>query len=141
MPGTTPVPQCTLIMTSGKRCGGVAMRGKRFCYHHTGSHRQRSRERILGERLDRLGVKMDAMDTAELLCFLYQKLGTMTKTCLRFPEVGYTLTYALDRLGEVTSLEATLRLFLTQNQQFAARAQASRNDSSNLQRRSLESVI
>jgi len=141
MPACKPVPQCTLIMPSGKRCGGVAMRGKRFCYHHTGNQRQLTRERIMCERLDRIGARMDAMDTAELLCFLHQKLGTMTKTCLRFPEVGYTLTYTLDRLTEITSLESTLRMFLAQNQQFAGRVQASRSHSSNLQGRSPESAI
>jgi hypothetical protein len=127
--------------SSGKRCGGVAVRGKRFCCHHTGNHRPLSRERILCERLGRIGEKLDAMDTAELLNFLHQKLGTMTKTCLRFPEVSYTLTYALDRLCEITSLESTLHLFLTQNQQFAASLQASSSHSSNLQERSPDSAI
>ena len=121
MAASKPARQCTLIMLStGKRCGGVALRGKPFCYHHDGNHKEHTRERILCQRLDRLGDKLDAMDTAQLLNFLQQKLTALPKTLSRFPEVSYALVYTLDRIGEITSLESTLRRFLQQNQQFVA---------------------
>ena len=132
MPGCKPVRQCTLIMpASGKRCGSLAQRGKAFCYHHAGNHRALTRERLVCERLDRLGEKLNTLNTAELLDFIHQKLGTLPKTLTRFPEVGYTLTYTLDRLSEITALESMLRVFLQQNQNFTD-VSSNRSKSSNL---------
>ncbi|MGB0125308.1 MAG: hypothetical protein WA400_01235 [Silvibacterium sp.] len=142
MAASNPARQCTLILpSSGKRCGGVALRGKPFCYHHDGNHKEHTRERILCQRLDRLGDRLAAMDTAQLLNFLQQKLTALPKTLSRFPEVSYALVYALDRLGEITSLESTLRWFVQQNQQFAASLQAMSSESSNLPAISPKSTI
>jgi hypothetical protein len=106
-------------MPTGKRCGSPAQRDKAFCYHHLGNHRVFTRERLVCERLDRLGEKLDAMNAAELLNFVHRKLCTLPKTLTRFPEVSYTVTYALDRLSEIAALESTLRSFVQQNQDFA----------------------
>jgi hypothetical protein len=140
MAATKPAPLCTLVMPSGKRCGSPALRGKPFCYHHVRKHRDYTRDLMLVLRFDRLGDQLDAMDTPQLLNFLHQKLATLTKTFRRFPEVGFTLVYTLDRIGEITSLESTLRLFLQQNQEFAARAQAIPNQSRNIPITSPESI-
>jgi hypothetical protein len=119
-------------MRSGKRCGSPALRGKPYCYHHTENHMEHVRDRIMQQRLARLSEKLDAMDTSQLLNFLQHSLTPLQKTLRRFPEAGYTLVYTLDRLGEITYLESTLRLFLQKNQQFAASLQARSSGLNNL---------
>ena len=141
MAASNPVRQCTLIMlSSGNRCRGVALRNKPFCYHHDGNQKKHTRERNLCQRLDRLGDKLDAMDTAQLLNFLQQKLTTLPKTLSRFPEVSYTLVYALDRLGEITSLESALRHYVSQYQQFARYQSAVPSQFNSLQATSPQSI-
>ena len=117
MAASKPAALCTLIMPSGKRCGGMALRNQRFCWAHIRTHRALERERILGSILDRLGDKIAAMDTGELLNFLHQKLGRLQKTLRRYPEVGYTLTVTLDRIEEIDRMESNLRLQIKQNHQ------------------------
>jgi hypothetical protein len=129
-----PAPQCKLIMPStGKRCGSPALRGQPFCYHHSGKHRELSRERMLAQRLDRLGEKLDTMDAAGLLDFLQQTLASLMKTFSRFPEAAFTFMYTLDRIDEIVSLESTLRAFRQQNQDFAAHPQPSSAQINSLQ--------
>jgi hypothetical protein len=132
MATSKPVPLCTLIMSSGNRCGSPALRDQRFCYHHSGSHRLRTREELLGQRLDRLREKLDAMDISELLHFVYHKLESLQKTFNRFPEVRYTLTYIHDRFDELKSFESELRWFMQQVQQVPSPPQPSANAFNNL---------
>jgi hypothetical protein len=132
MATTKPVPLCTLIMPSGNRCGSPALRDQRFCYHHSGSHRLRTREELLGKRLERLGNKLDAMDISELLLFVHHKVESLQKTFNRFPEVRYTLTYTLDRIDELKSFESELRWFIHQVQQVPSPPQPSANAFNNL---------
>ncbi|MGB0125441.1 MAG: hypothetical protein WBP63_18520 [Silvibacterium sp.] len=116
MAASKPAALCTLIMPSGKRCGGMALRNQRFCRAHSATHRVYERERILGEIMDRLGDKIDDMSTSELLCFLHQKLGRLPKTLNRFPDVAYTLTATLDRINEIIEMESVLKQQIQQNQ-------------------------
>jgi hypothetical protein len=120
MSQSIPAPLCTRIMPSGKRCGSPALRGKRFCYHHSGKHREFSREHLLCRRFERLRSRLDSMDTAELLLTLHSQLAGLCKTINRFPETAYTLSFALDRLEAITALESALNTYIQRNQQFAA---------------------
>lgn len=120
MAATAPAPLCTRIMPSGNRCGSPALRGKRFCYHHSGKHREFTRERLLCRRFERLRSQLDAMNTAELLVTLHSQLAGLCKTINRFPETAFTLSCALDRLEAITSLESILSTYIQHNQQFAA---------------------
>jgi hypothetical protein len=117
---TIPAPLCTLIMPNGKRCGSPALRGKRFCYFHTGKHLDFTHARRLAGRLDRLNTRLNKMSTAELLLTLRQQLETLPKTLSRFPELNCTLTNALGRLEAITTLESILHRNADHNQQFAA---------------------
>jgi len=36
------VPECQYILPSGKKCQGVALRGKTPCYHHTPNRKRRA---------------------------------------------------------------------------------------------------
>lgn len=129
MAATTPAALCTLILNSGKRCGSPALRGKRFCYHHSGNHRNHTRDRRLIHRLERLSSFYDGMNTAEMLLTLHRQLSKLTKTLTRFPEVAHTLTYTLDRIEAITVLESLLIDQLQQNQKFAAYAKGSAAES------------
>ena len=120
MAATAPAPLCTTILADGKRCGSPALRGKRFCFHHTGNHRNYTRERRLACRLEGLSSHYDGMNTAEMLLTLHRQLSKLTKTLTRFPEVAHTLTYTLDRLTAITTLESMLMEQLQYNQKFAA---------------------
>jgi len=124
MSATTPAPLCTLILPNGKRCGSPALRGKRFCYHHSGKHLDYTRDRRLAGRLERLSNQYDEMKTADLLLTLHRQLGTLPKTLSRFPEVAHILTYTLDRLNAITALESLLNDYLQRNQKFAASSKA-----------------
>jgi hypothetical protein len=115
-----PAPLCTRIMPSGKHCGSPALRGKRVCYHHSGKHREFTRERLLCRRLERLSTRLDGMKTADLLLTLQGQLSKLSKTLTRFPETACTLSHTLDRLEEITSLESILYDYVQHNQQFAA---------------------
>ena len=103
-------------MASGKRCGSPALRNQRYCWAHNKTHRIYERERALGRILDRLGDKLDAMDTSELLDFLHHKLERLQKTFNRFPDVRYTLNSALDRIQEITELESMAKQQIQSNQ-------------------------
>jgi hypothetical protein len=116
MAASKPVALCSLVMPSGKPCRAIALRNQRFCRTHSATHRVYERERIHCEILDRLGEKIRAMDTSELLLFLHQKLGRLPKTIKRFPDIGYTLTVTLDRLSEITEMESILKHQIQQNQ-------------------------
>jgi hypothetical protein len=61
------------------------------------------------------------MHASELLNTLHRLLNTLPKTLSRFPEVSFTLTYTLDRLAEITSLESILYAFAKQNQEVVAK--------------------
>lgn len=117
MAASKPAALCTLIMPSGKRCGGMALRNQRFCWAHIRTHRISERERILAKMMDRLGDKIEEMDTPELLYFLHRKLERLQTTFSRFPDVRYTLVAALDRVEEIAQMESNLRLQIKQNHQ------------------------
>jgi hypothetical protein len=141
MPAAKPAPQCQLILPSEKRCGGIALRGQPYCYHHSGNHRKHTRERQICQRLEHLGDELNAMDASELLIFLYRKLARMQKTFDRFPEEGFVLAYAIERVNEITSLESAIRQLLPQDQQFVGHGQPISGQSSYLPGTSLESNI
>ena len=141
MPACKPARQCTLLLPSGKRCRSFALRGKAFCHFHIHNHRLLARERFVSQRLDQVEAQVAAMSTAQLLHFLQQNLTTLPHTLARYPEVSYTLIYTLDRLDEISVLESSLRLFLEQNQEFAAMVEAKMNELRNLQTSVPESGI
>ena len=136
-----PAPLCALIMSTGKQCGSPAVRGTRFCYNHSSKNRISRRERHLVERLERLHAQLEVMDIAGVLDLLHQKLITLPKTLSRFPDVDFTLSYMLDRIHEVISLESGLRQLLPQYQEFAMPLHATGSDSNNLGQTSPESGI
>lgn len=141
MPACKPARQCTLIKPYGNRCGAMALRGKRFCYHHNGNHQKVTRDRLLVQRLDCLTEKMNAMDAAALLNFLHHQLSGLTQTLIRFPIVAHTVVYTIERIGEITSLESAIRTFLSQYQEHVASLQAAPIETSNLPETSPESNI
>jgi hypothetical protein len=110
-----PVALCTLVMPSGKRCRAVALRNQSFCRAHSGTHRLCERDRAFNPILERLGDKIAAMDTSELLNFLFHKLGRLPKTLSRFPDIAYTLTATMDRLDEINQMESNLKQQIQQN--------------------------
>lgn len=120
MAPSIPAPLCTLILSTGKRCGSPALRGKRFCYHHSRNHLDHTRDRRIARRLERLSVRLDSMSTAELLQTLHRQLGTLPKTLSRYPEVSCTLNNALGRLKAIITLESILYEYKHHNQKFAS---------------------
>ena len=106
MAASKPVALCTLIMPSGRVCRAVALRNQKFCRAHSTTHRIYERDRALNPILDRLGDKIAAMDTSELLFFLGSQLAQLQKTFSKYPHVRYTLTAALDRIEEITRFES-----------------------------------
>jgi hypothetical protein len=116
MAACKPAALCTLIMPSGKRCGGMALRNQRFCWAHSQNHRAHERGHARARMIDRLGIQIDAMTASELLFFLHQKLGRLRKTLNRFPDVNYTLIAALDRTEEIIQMESSLKQQIRQNQ-------------------------
>lgn len=127
------VPLCTLTLSNGRRCQAVALRNQRFCRHHIGNHRQHTRERRLGQRLDRLSDRLDEMNAAKLLSFLHQILIPLSKTLTRYPELQHTLIYTLDRLNEINTLESNIYKIILENHELTAQLQAIHSKNRNLQ--------
>lgn len=90
MAASKPVALCTLIMPSGRVCRAVALRNQKFCRAHSTTHRIYERDCALNPILDRLGDKIAAMDTSELLFFLGSQLAQLQKTFSKYPHVRYT---------------------------------------------------
>lgn len=133
MAPSIPAPLCKLIMpATGQRCGSPALRGQPYCYHHSGNHRELTQEHRIMQRLEHLHRKLDEMDTTQLLHFLSQQLGGLARTLTRFPEVGYTLTYVLEHIEEITSFESALREMVQLNQELNTPAQAAPNSPMNM---------
>lgn len=120
MAPSRPVALCTLVMPSGKLCRAVALRNQPFCRAHSQTHQIYERERTLGSILDRLGDKMAAMDTGDLLDFLHQQLGRLQKTLRRYPDIAYTLTVTLDRIDEINQMQSNLKQQIQQNHMLLA---------------------
>jgi len=115
MAASKPVALCTLVMPSGNRCRAIALRNQRFCRAHSQTRRVYERERTVVQMLDRLKLKVDALDTPDLLYLLHQRLGRLQKTLRRFPDAGYILTAALDRIDEIKQLESQAKQQMQQN--------------------------
>jgi hypothetical protein len=120
MAACKPAALCTLLMPSGKLCCGVALRNQPFCRAHSSTHRLYERDQALNPILDRLGEKIAAMGTGQLLDFLHQKLVRLPKTLSRFPDIAYTLTVTLDRLDEINQMESDLKQQIEQNHMLLA---------------------
>ena len=99
MPTTTQgCAICTFTLSSGRRCGAVALRGRSFCYHH-----DRSRRRIaqdgLNVKLARYRRELDSMDLPRLLHALLEKLDLIRAVISSYPEAQLILAVASLRLA------------------------------------------
>jgi hypothetical protein len=103
-------------MPSGKLCRGMALRNQRFCRAHSPTPRVAERANSVQNMVERLAVQVAAMNTAELLDFLLQKLERLQKSFNRFPDVRFTLIFALDRIDQITRMESAAKQQFLQNQ-------------------------
>lgn len=123
MAASKPVLLCTLTMPNGQRCGSPALRGKRFCYHHSRTERISERERHFQQRLGRIVTQIEAMNTSQLLHFLFEKLEPMQKTLKRFPDAYCALIAALERVHEISEMESESKRQMRLNEQLLSHIQ------------------
>jgi hypothetical protein len=88
MSKSSAVPECRHILTSGRKCRAIALRGKPFCFQH-------SRQRTLAADLPYKSVKLPPLeDHASILLALTQVMRAMTANRLDSKAAGRCL-YAI----------------------------------------------
>jgi hypothetical protein len=93
---------CTFTLSTGRRCGVPALRGRAFCRHHYRSPR-RIAEDNLKVKLTRYRRELEAMDLPRLLQALLEKLDLIHAIIPAYPEAQLILAVASYRLAELLS--------------------------------------
>ena len=93
---------CTFTMPSGRRCNGIALRGRNFCYHHDRSRRRIAQD-TLSVKLARYRRELDAMDLPRLLNTLLEKLDLLRAVIASYPEAQLIVAVASLRLSLLLS--------------------------------------
>lgn len=115
MAKSKPVELCNHVMQSGKPCRGVALRNERYCRSHHRTYRLLERERALQDSMSRLSEKLEALDLVGVLLALQHKLEGLQSVFGPYPDVSFTLSFAISRLDEVLQFSRQRALASPQN--------------------------
>lgn len=97
-------------MPTGKLCRGVALRNERYCRAHIRNYRLLERDRAQNAALETLSLQLQRMDLSGLLATIKDRLVNLSRSCtiVRFPEICYLLTVAIDRLDDLKCAESNM---------------------------------